>query len=209
MTAQALHTLTPFSDDVTQAQSTFRLVLKAMSEPAQWVELNSASPDQTSLDKNITALWHVAQTVLDGEVSAYFSNAPIAGRSPLSERLAPSAKFFTGVQLMDDVTKADYVFAPLNHITQLGDIKHGTLEEPHISATVVLLVEDDAPEMSLRVSGPGVDGSRSVSISGLTTEMLHVIQENHQRYPCAVDWVFCSNNKVMALPRTSQVQVEG
>lgn len=197
--------LVPFNNAVVQVQQVFRVLLKALSEPATILTL----PEDVNQNTDNT-MWAVAQTLLDGEVSAYFDDS--------LGKLATSSRFFTGVHLVDDadLAKADYIFVTLESLQSQPEIlakaNTGNLEMPHTSATVVVLVEELNSESStdetvLTVTGAGVETQKQVSIKGLSTDMIATIQQNHAQFPCGLDWYFCTTDKVMGLPRTSEIKV--
>lgn len=195
-------TLIPLQQPVQDAQQLFRGLLRAMSEPGRIVTWNHTPVDNPS---DITGLWLVAQCVLDAEVKAHCTLNNADHQATFLE----ACRFHTGVQIVDDMTQADFVFTDLDGMLHASSASIGTLEAPHTSATVVVHVPtlsdkaDSKPAFTL--SGPGVKGTRDCHIEQFTSSHLDMIQNNHQHFPCGVDWIFVCESNVLCIPRSTQV----
>ena len=96
--------------------------------------------------------------------------------------------------------------APARRRALIGGAKTGTLPQPHLSATLFLMVPSLAGGPEFTFSGPGIDGEITVT---LPKEALAWIAERQARgceFPCGFDIFFVSRcGEVMGLPR----RVEG
>jgi alpha-D-ribose 1-methylphosphonate 5-triphosphate synthase subunit PhnH len=206
----AINLLEPFVDIVHDSQKNYRQLLKAMSEPGTVFsldeELIKVLPQdiQTSL---FQTTWAVMQTVLDSDCRVFLS--------PLLKELivTQSLSFYTDCEITEDIAGADFVFIDISEIDLVEDCHVGTLEEPHKSATVVVqtsLINSDITETSsqsyLKLSGPGIESYRLLNIENLSNDGVQIIKNNHQCYPCGLDFVFCSPVHTCALPRTTVVE---
>lgn len=91
----------------------------------------------------------------------------------------------------------------------------GTLESPELGATLVLTVDalGDAPTPAdaavvLQLQGPGVPGTRVLSVTGLHTDWLARRAVWVGAYPLGVDIVLAAPDALVALPRTTRIAIE-
>jgi alpha-D-ribose 1-methylphosphonate 5-triphosphate synthase subunit PhnH len=82
----------------------------------------------------------------------------------------------------------------------------GTLESPEFGATLLVAVErlGEGP-MALEVSGPGVRGTRQLSLSGLNAAWVLRRAEWTAAFPLGVDMILMDERRVAALPRTARL----
>ena len=84
----------------------------------------------------------------------------------------------------------------------------GELSSPEHSATIILLVENLSEGSSqLTLSGPGVNGDVLVKLSGLNRDWLNQREEWISSFPLGVDLLLVDGSHVMALPRTTKIEV--
>jgi alpha-D-ribose 1-methylphosphonate 5-triphosphate synthase subunit PhnH len=106
--------------------------------------------------------------------------------------------------------------ADIVHITDpdaidVTDCKRGSLVEPSGGATVIYHVDALAAGASgglstLTLSGPGVDGTATLSVD-LPTSELAALAEAASAFPRGVDAVFATDDAVAAVPRSATVEV--
>lgn len=105
---------------------------------------------------------------------------------------------------------ADVVHAPHRAAWDVRECERGTLVEPSEGATVVYRVEsvgrgrDDGTTVVL--SGPGVDGTQTLSVS-LPESELSALATAQADYPRGVDAVFAAAARVAAVPRSVTMEV--
>lgn len=84
----------------------------------------------------------------------------------------------------------------------------GTLSSPEHSVTIVLVIDDlTAGNNKLSLSGPGVNGEKTINISGLNRDWLSQREQWTSLFPLGVDLLIADNSHVMALPRTTKIEV--
>jgi alpha-D-ribose 1-methylphosphonate 5-triphosphate synthase subunit PhnH len=84
----------------------------------------------------------------------------------------------------------------------------GTLQSPEQSATIVVTVESlNQGDCRLKLSGAGIASSKECSIQGLDPEWLSSREEWVCSFPLGVDLILVDEKEVMAIPRTSKVEV--
>lgn len=182
-------------DPVHDTREVFQSVMNAMGRPGTVHDVPTAPADHA-----------VLATLVDHEVTLDSRDERICDALAAEGRL-------TEAPLAD----ADIVHVVPDVDVDLRDAKHGTRKEPSAGATVVyrvrcLSVSDEsfrtAPDKSMvELSGPGVDGTRSITIAGLSTTELETIQEVQADYPRGIDVIVTSDSCVAALPRSVELGV--
>jgi alpha-D-ribose 1-methylphosphonate 5-triphosphate synthase subunit PhnH len=182
-------------DPVHDTRAVFQSVMNAMSRPGTIHDVPTVPADHA-----------VLATLVDHEVTLDSRDERICDALAAEGRL-------TEAPLVD----ADVVHVVPDADVDLREAKHGTRKEPSTGATVVyrvrnLSASDESSrtatdESIVELSGPGVDGTRSIAITGLSTTELEAIQEVQADYPRGIDVVVASNSYVAALPRSVELEV--
>jgi alpha-D-ribose 1-methylphosphonate 5-triphosphate synthase subunit PhnH len=169
-------------------QQNYRALLHAMSRPGTRVNMLREPTAQSA-----TA---VLATLLDAEVS-------LADPDGLLEQ---------GVWPMLQANSlepeiADYILCrgvkPPGFQPRLG-----TLASPEMSATLLVLVDSlSEGELTLHLSGPGVQEKAQCSVAGLDVEWLARRADWVSAFPLGVDLLLVDEAAVIALPRTTKVEV--
>jgi alpha-D-ribose 1-methylphosphonate 5-triphosphate synthase subunit PhnH len=202
-----------FRDATHGAQQTFRAVLDAMSRPGQPIALPPTAiagivpPASAHADEPMSAgMAAVLLTLLDGEVSVRLAGS-LASAAAVSY-----VRFHTGTRLASTdeiaaftVVRAGDVDAPLWQGLDLGSD-----EAPQRGAT--LLVEVDAlaerSHIRLRLSGPGIQTSRTFGVTGLSAEFWSWRMRAVALLPRGVDVILVCGTQLAALPRTTRIELE-
>ena len=182
-------------------QQNYRAVLEAISRPGHCKKLYFDGDD---VDRKQQAFIALLASLLDNAVT--FSDPH-------------------GLVHEDDMTllqtqrvateQADFIVCQGNEIPSFQP-KLGTLPSPELSATLVLLVTKTVAkihetnhqgELKLCLSGPGVNGLTYCTITGLHRQWLNAREEWVSRFPLGVDMLLVDDSSVMALPRTSKVEI--
>lgn len=168
-------------------QCIFREILECFSRPGELRDLSK-------IVKDVYALRLVLATLLDAEVSLA---DPFELVAPTDWSLLEAQK--------SDVNKADFVIAN-GAIPPSFQPKKGTLESPERGCTVLIKVERfETGDLILNLSGPGIEGKRSVQICGLHCDWLKYRADWVKDFPMGVDLVLISDSQIMALPRTTSI----
>lgn len=170
-------------------QTHFRILLEAMSRPGS-VQTLSITPQAGP-----TAL-AVLATLLDGAVSLADPHGLLSEQDwamlQTQQKPATEAEYI----ICNGATTPD--FTPLL----------GTLQSPEQSATIVLMVESlSQGDTSIRLSGAGINGTRKCSLQGLNPEWLNCREDWVCSFPLGVDLILVDGKEVMAIPRTSRIEV--
>lgn len=192
--------LPAWDDPVHDAQSTFRAILKALSEPGSIQTIVADIQFPAPLFLSTTALCLALADVdtamwLDVNANSVALNAYL--------------RFHCGCQLVEDGKSA--TFAVMTDPLQLADesvlekFAIGTMEYPDRSTTLFVQVPSltDGPQRSL--FGPGIAHQRVINIAGLPEHFDAMWQKNNDRFPLGFDLIFCHGAQIMGLPRTTNI----
>ena len=170
-------------------QQIYRSLLTAFSYPGRIQQL---AIDALEWDAVAASL----ATMVDGQVTYYLEEGLqsddfvrfMAGRSTTAE---------AADWLAFDGRKAVPAIQP----------KLGTLEEPELSATLLLKVDNlgAVSGTELTLEGPGINGRQRVTISGLDDSWLAARAQWCHKFPQGIDLIFCADSQLFVLPRTSKI----
>ena len=187
--------LASFNHPVADAQRAFRRILKAMSEPGVLVSL----PLQQGWGDLSPAATAVLLTLVDQESALWLD-----GRID-NEVVRSNLRFHTGVPI---VAERDAPFA-LTHAAANPDpalFASGDNMLPEKSTTLIVEVPSLSGGLTLRLSGPGLREPRAIAPQ-LPEAILHYLRERPHPFPQGVDLIFTCGEAMMALPRTTNVEV--
>jgi alpha-D-ribose 1-methylphosphonate 5-triphosphate synthase subunit PhnH len=95
--------------------------------------------------------------------------------------------------------------------------RRGTNEEPDRGARLAIACRGLRPvpaegrggaQMTIELTGPGIDGSRRLGIDGLDTTIVEAIAEANQAYPAGIDcWFMSPLGDLAAIPRSSEITI--
>lgn len=203
----SLSLLPAFTDEATDSQVVFRNILKAMSEPGSILSIDGSSGSHDSrfsknIDQNkLSCLWSIAQTLLDSDCSIFVYPS-------ISEKsFMQSLTFYTGVCIACDVKEANFIFLSMDELKDLNEFNLGGIEKPHLSTTAIVYVESIKKDAQIILSGPGIKESRPLALAGLDEEKVSLLQNNHKLYPCGIDFIFCSEANITAIPRSTKIKI--
>lgn len=199
-----------FAHPVDDAQRVFRAALEALARPtlAQQVDPQVSPPAPlgptagalvlTLCDEH-TPVWLDASLRRAGEVESW-------------------VRFHTGARIVDDPADALFCVASCpSAVPELDDLRQGTDEEPHLSATVIIDAADARPSgafaaTGLVATGPGVNGEATWDGAGLPGSrpgargFLEAWAANNRRFPRGVDLLLAGDGEVRGLPRTTALK---
>ncbi len=111
----------------------------------------------------------------------------------------------TGAELVD-IEYADHVFSGTMTTSEpLAQIAIGSDLYPDDGATIIVRAGFGTGQ-TLRLTGPGVDGSVTVQIDGLP-DGFWTARAAHNRYPMGFDLFLLDADKVIGVPRSTTVEV--
>ncbi|GIN63580.1 phosphonate C-P lyase system protein PhnH [Robertmurraya siralis] len=189
-------------DMVHDIQTVYRKLVDAMARPGQLADL---SKEAALIEENeARPFLLLAFTLFDQEVTFKVFSKREAAISKLIHQYTnarPAA-----------IEEADYIFvlADAEKTALKGAIeraKHGTLKNPHDSATIFAEVDEITNTSTLKLTGPGIQSEEQVHVE-TESEWLAERQVKNKEYPLGVDLMFIDRRQqLLALPRTTQITI--
>jgi len=190
-------------DIVFDSQKIFRVLLDAFARPGK---INKITDLKIKPPLNVSkAALEIFFTLLDLEVGFYVWCFDEQKRRKIEEYIVLN----TGSNPRD-LESADFVLA-LNDLSELKKVKKGGLEYPEQGATVVRVVEEigenlEGNFLTLTLTGPGINGKKTVSLRGVKREEIIEIIEVNKDFPLGIDFLFVDKkDKILALPRSTKI----
>ena len=193
-------------DEIFDSQILFRSIFDGMSRPGKINQLSAVGITPPEAITRAAAL--VAFSLLNDDVSVMLAEP--------SERVADYLRGNTAVR-ESSVDSADFIIGNADTtLSLIEQSKEGEPLYPEKSATFILMVDDMSTEpvtrgMALSLSGPGIDGTKKIFVSGISEKWLKERAEKNCEFPLGIDVIMtCEKGDdcfVSCLPRTTQVEV--
>ena len=188
-----------FQDLIHDSQTTFKILLDALSRPGTIKQVTAQLTPPPGLNIACAA---ACLTLLDLETKVWLQPG-------LDKETNDWLLFHTGYCFTENIQQADFaVVWDLDNMPDLSQFKQGTPVYPENSTALLIQVET-FHETSLQqkqptLTGAGVNRQITMPID-LPDTFWQRWQQNHNSYPLGVDIYFFSDNKVVGLPRTSKI----
>ncbi|NKB78957.1 phosphonate C-P lyase system protein PhnH [Ochrobactrum daejeonense] len=187
-----------FANPVTDAQAAFHAIMHAMANPGRIYPLERTANPPKPLTQELGV---VAVTLLDHDAT-FWCDSTIAA----DENATAWLTFHTGAPRIDNSTIAQFALvSDVSLLPAFADFSQGEPEFPDRSTTVVLAVSSLTDGQGFVLKGPGIDGERSLHVTGLPQDFAGQWRENGAQYPLGVDLVLVCDRAVAALPRTTRI----
>lgn len=197
MTAIA-HLAPGLADPARDSQSAFRQILNATAYAGriETIDLPLAPPAGLSV-----AAAAVALTLVDMDVELWLS-------ASLRESLAPWLRFHCGCPVVAG-DRLDAAFALLGKGDACPPLDTARLEDPErpdVSTTLIVECEALSGGRALRATGPGIDGTVTISPQGFPERLWAERNALRLLLPLGVDLFLTAGSEIMALPRTTRIE---
>jgi len=187
--------LATFSHPVADAQRAFRRILKAMSEPGVMVSL----PVLPAWGRTSVAATAVLMTLVDRETPLW-----IDARLH-DDALLNNLRFHTGAPVTDSID-APFALLDARSATDIASFSGGSNVSPEKSSTLIIDVPALSGGLTLRLRGPGLMEPRAIAPQ-LPESVLKYLRNRVHIFPQGIDLIFTCGENMMALPRTTDVEV--
>lgn len=187
-----------FLSPVQDAQQSFRYLLKATSEPGVIVSLNQLKQGWLPLEQATTC---VLLTLADRDSSVWLS------ASLRNDLVSHNLRFHTGVQPVEQPCQA--VFAVTDHhlsTEQLKGFSTGSNLSPETAITLIVQLPSLSGGRMLRLTGPGIADERMIAPE-LPASLLQHLIEHPYVFPQGIDLILTCGERLLAIPRTTHVEV--
>ncbi|KNC95509.1 phosphonate C-P lyase system protein PhnH [Trabulsiella odontotermitis] len=187
-----------FTLPVQDAQHSFRRLLKAMSEPGVIVSLHQLKHGWQPLNLATTS---VLLTLADNDTPVWLSAA-------VNNDIArQNLRFHTNAPLVDQPQQAVFAVADdALSADQLNAMSAGSAVAPETSATLIVQVAGLSGGRMLRLTGAGIAEERMIAPQ-LPECLLHELTERPHPFPLGVDLILTCGERLLAIPRTTHVEV--
>ncbi len=190
-----------FADPVRESQIVFRKIMEAVARPGTRADFGLAVEPPAGLD---VAAATVALCLLDFETQVWLDPALRGGEAEAWVRFHCGCPLTTNPAEAAFAIVTDVANAPRLDAFNLGDARY-----PDRSTTVILKVESLDDGQAVVLSGPGIEDRSVVSPSGLPEGFWAQLQDNNAKFQFGVDVLMVSGQVLTAVPRSSQIQIQG
>ncbi|WP_299681933.1 phosphonate C-P lyase system protein PhnH [uncultured Roseobacter sp.] len=177
-----------FADPALQSTHAFRSVMEAMARPGTVQDISGAAPP-APLSK---AAGCVLLTLCDADTPVY-----LAGDADC-DAVRSWLAFHTGAPLAGP-SHCAFAVGPWEDLMPLSAYPIGTPEYPDRSATLIV----DCP--ALTASGAVLRGPGIKSQAALSLPEIGAFQNNRALFPLGLDFILTCDDRVAALPRSTEV----
>jgi alpha-D-ribose 1-methylphosphonate 5-triphosphate synthase subunit PhnH len=185
--------MTPgFAEPVLGAQSSFRAMLHALSHPGRIVELPDVPQAPAPLGPAMAAL---ALALCDADTPLWHD-----GGAAVTDWL----RFHTGAPLTE-AHAARFLLAS-GAPPALAGMALGSDGAPQDGATLLLQVTALEPVDGWRLSGPGIESSTSLRVSGAPPGFVAERAALAALFPRGLDIMLCAGRHIVGLPRTTIIR---
>ncbi|MFV8828258.1 phosphonate C-P lyase system protein PhnH [Alkalihalobacterium sp. APHAB7] len=198
-------------DMVFETQAVYRILLDCMARPGKILNICSSTQLLSNQHDFPKVLEGIALTLVDQEVTFNIL-------SHSSREIVQYLKWKTfGNEA--SIEKADFIFIQekleeTEIIELMSQVKRGTLEDPHLSATIILLVQSissdpAAPGIKMTLQGPGIAEKKVACVEGLSHSWLNERSNVNKEFPLGIDIILATETgDIMAIPRTTSIESE-
>ncbi|HEY9081681.1 phosphonate C-P lyase system protein PhnH [Magnetovibrio sp.] len=201
MTMQAVPVapMAGFDDPVHGSQRVFRALLDAMSHPGKIITIDDVEAAPHPLN---TATAAICLSLVDFETPIW-ADADIASSGEAMNYL----RFHCGCPVTQDPSTArTALFSDVGAVKGFNRFNPGTDERPDLSTTLIVQVDGLSNADGMTLSGPGIKGTRALSVSGVTDEFWQAVRANNRMFPRGIDLILTAGAEVVCLPRTTKVE---
>lgn len=192
-----------FENPVLDSLSNFRQLSDVIARPGKVAELPKLIGPQGIYKTSFSFFL----TLLDTKSSLYLSDEYRV------DSVTKNVAFHCNCSCDVNANKADFALVNGANPIDLNQFNTGTARDPHQSTSLVIEVDaiaasaEESFETKLLLSGPGIQSEQTVSLKGLHTSFVDYLSHRTHAFPTGLDMFFMTDDKVMAIPRTTHVKV--
>lgn len=189
---------TAFPHPVQDAQHSFRRLLKAMSEPGIIVSMHQHKHGWQPLSPATTS---VLLTLADNDTPVWLS------ASVDNDIARQNLRFHINAPLVEQPQHALFAVTDASiSAEQLNALSAGSAIAPETSATLIVQLSSLSGGRMLRLTGAGINEERMIAPQ-LPECILHELTERPHPFPLGVDLILTCGDRLLAIPRTTHVEV--
>ncbi len=198
------------ADRVHGAQALFRSILTAMSFPGRVQHLPADAMTGLEPPALPTGLCALLLTLLDAETSVHLH--PVLAGAQACDYL----RFHTGVRTVQDPGQAAFVAMHAAQATAplWRQLNIGSDSQPQDGATLIVEVPalhegGGGAGCTLVLNGPGIRRQARLAVAGLGADVWQARIALQADFPRGIDLLLCCGPHLVALPRSTQLALEG
>ncbi len=183
-----------------QSQQVFRAALDAFAHPGRIVDVGGLDEAPSPLYPASSSL---CLALVDFETPLWLDD-----RARASEAAVAYLRFHCGCPLVEDPAEAKFALItdPASR-PALDHFQLGTDTHPEDAATVILQARELNTDNPVKLSGPGIERSALLGVSGLDAGFWPERFALRELFPRGIDLVFAEAARIAAVPRSTQVEV--
>ena len=187
-----------FNQESLHAAENFRLLLDATARPGRVLEV----PVQDQKTSTLNAGAVMTMLALSDHETPVWLDQDIR-----HEETIDFLRFHCGCPLIDETDQAMFAVLPSDTEKFMeNEFSLGTPAYPDRSTTLVIQVSGLGDDGSYVLSGPGIKSTQSFHVEGLSSVFWNWRAENNRSFPLGTDIILVTDDKLAALPRTTQVR---
>lgn len=187
-----------FISQTFDSQAVFRQLLDAMAHPGTIREISVDLTPETPLHEASGA---VLLTLMDFE-TPFWSDLDF--KSPGVQWL----RFHTGAPLTSTARQAGFALVTdYDKFTTPDMFNCGTAQAPDFSCTLIIHTRGMDDRGRIRMTGPGIQREHYVNIKGPREVFFTNRTRITHEYPLGIDMIFVCERQLMAVPRTTRMEV--
>ncbi|MEM1047198.1 MAG: phosphonate C-P lyase system protein PhnH [Pseudomonadota bacterium] len=191
-----------FQDPVFDSQATFRSVMSAMARPGHIEPVAPLLRPPGPLNPAAAAL---LLTLADFETPVWVDEG-----IRCSETALQWIRFHTGARVTKEMAESRFaILSDSSKPVPLQQFFAGRQDYPDESTTVILQVAAIETDTGPVLTGPGIETSLRLNPKPLSATFWVMAVENAGLFPRGLDFLFAAKNAVAALPRSTQIELEG
>ena len=182
------------------SQSVFRVVLDALSRPGSVGRVPAMSTVPPEMLDPATAA--VALCLFDHDTEIWLGD----GMACID--VYDFLKLHCSCPLVKSGLTADFaLLRAVDGVPGLGQFNPGTDTYPDRSTTLVVQVPgiDNGPPIVL--TGPGIETADELRVEGMPDYFWQERRDQQEIFPCGVDLIFTCGDRLVALPRSTEIEV--
>ena len=188
-----------FAPTTLESQSAFRIVLDAMSRPGSAGKISGDPAAPLPLDAATAA---VALCLFDHDTRI------LLGDGIACIDVYDFLKLHCSCPLIKSGLQADFgLLLARDGVPGLAQFSRGTDAFPEKSTTLVIQVPDIDKGAPVRLTGPGIETEATLRVSGMPDYFWQERRSQQETFPLGVDLIFTSGDRLVALPRSTRIEV--
>jgi alpha-D-ribose 1-methylphosphonate 5-triphosphate synthase subunit PhnH len=185
-----------FAEPVLDSQRVFRRILEALARPGRIQQLSGAV-QVAGLNPATVA---ICLTLLDFETRIWLDAA-------VGPHGARYLSFHCNSPRVDAPERADFaIIADPARMPSLDSFMSGSDDYPERSTTLIVQAAALRPQAGWRLRGAGIETHHDIAIDGLPDSFWLQLQQSRAWFPRGIDILFTRADRVVAIPRTTQLE---